>query len=268
MDERWSRLPRLRTPGLFVTGTDTGVGKTVAACLIADQLRRESAAADARSRVGALKPIATGCRRERERLISPDAEQLAHAADFDPEVGDLSVVNPIRFRPPLAPAAALEARGREDRLDLDSLARAMRRLDEACQWIVVEGIGGVMVPLEPSGKGYATTLDLMRAIGYPVVVVCRAGLGTLNHTALTCEAIRRSGLRLAGLVINGYDADARDASLERNRHWLVRLCRAPTLATLPRAPAWDVRRLPGALRDAIDATRFAEVCQPASEISR
>jgi len=264
MDARWDALPTMRTPGLFVTGTDTDVGKTVAACLIADQLRRGSLAEDARSRVGVLKPIASGCRYEREWLVSPDAEALAHAADFDPAIGDLDVVCPIRFRPPIAPAVALERQGKEAALDLPALVRAMGRLDDSCRWVVVEGLGGAMAPIERLHSRITTMVDLMGAVGYPAVVVCSASLGTLNHAALTCGALKQRGVRIAGLIINGFDADTPDQSMESNRRWLSLQCKAPILAVLPRAESWDVRAMPAAHRDAIDATRFADLCRPAA----
>ncbi|RMD64937.1 MAG: dethiobiotin synthase, partial [Planctomycetota bacterium] len=235
----FASLPTLRAPGLFVAGTDTEVGKTVAACLIADQLRRQARARGAGERVGVLKPFASGCRLERERLVSPDAEALAHAADFDPNVGDLDVVCPVRVRPPLAPAVALERSGGE--LDVEAVARAMRRQDEACRWIVVEGIGGVLTPLARTRRGLVTALDCMEALDYPVVVVARAGLGTLNHTALTCQAIRQRGLRIAGVVVNGYEPDSSDPSMESNRRWLGIVAQAPVLAVLPLVPRWDVK---------------------------
>lgn len=277
---------RPETPGLFVTGTDTGVGKTVVSCLIADQLRRREMDAQPRSRIGVLKPIATGCERRREGLVAPDAEQLAYAADFDPDIGDLDTVCPIRFKQPLAPVAAMDhpedRRGGRGWAELftDHLERSMHRLDERCERIIVEGIGGALVPVavEPGSSRnkprFATVIDLMRAIGYPVIVVCRPDLGTLNHTALTCAAIRDAGLTLAGIVINGYEADSVDLAMQTNPRWLALQNRTTVLAALPawrddapvdnpRIPGpWDVRRIHPALREAIDTVDFASLCRP------
>jgi len=268
-------LHRPRTPGLFVTGTDTEVGKTVASCLIADQMRRRSQDASPRSKIGVLKPVATGCRRDREGLVSPDAEQLAHAADFDPDIGDLTVVNPVRFRAPVAPAVALEQGGLAS-LEWEAIDRSLERLDEACERIVIEGVGGVMAPLEARGRrSIVTVLDLIVAIGYPVVVVCRADLGTLNHTAMTCALLRQAGARIAGLIVNGYEPDSTDGAMQTNRRWLARQSDVQILATLPgrlegrsvaprrSAAAWDVRAIPADLRAAIDVTDFASLCRPA-----
>ncbi len=268
------------TPGLFIAATDTGVGKTVVACLIAQRLLRAQRARDgdsrARSRIGVFKPVATGCRREREGLVSEDAEQLAHAADFDPEIGDLSVVNPVRFRAPVAPAEALARMDEGASLDVEAMARALARMDQKCEAIVVEGIGGVMTPLAGTRKSdIVTCLDLMKAIGYPVVVVCRAGLGTLNHTALTYRAIRGAGLSIAGIVINGYDPESADESMVSNRRWLERQNGVPILAILPewvgsgprrRKIIWEIRAIDPALGDAIDVIHWESVCRPGRRV--
>ncbi|MEC9373155.1 MAG: dethiobiotin synthase [Planctomycetota bacterium] len=280
-------LPRMTAPGLFVTGTDTGVGKTVVSCLIADQLRRREAEESPRSRIGVMKPIATGCRRDREGLVSEDAEELAFAAEFDPDVGDLTVVNPIRFKAPTAPVAAVDhprerGSGGWTPLFTEELARSMARIDAACSHVVMEGIGGVMVPLGVEAEAArnnprpSTVIDLMRAVGYPVVVVCRADLGTLNHTAMTCELIRRAGLTLAGLVVNGFDADSQDPAMQSNLRWLAWQNHTGILAVLPawrredgsERWKWDVRRIAPTLREAIDATDFGGLCRPARAAKR
>jgi len=275
MESIFDVLEPPQTPGLFVAGTDTEVGKTVAACLIADQLRRRGQAAG--KRIGVLKPMATGCRREREGLVSEDAESLAWAANLDPDIGGLDVVNPIRYRPPVAPAVAMELAG-EESLDVSPLERALHRLDAKCDAIIVEGIGGLLVPLAPKpGRSlkngpYETTLDLARAIGYPVVLVCRADLGTLNHTALSIQALRAARVPLAGLIINRFDADSSDDAMRTNPRWLAAHNKTRVLAVLPsweglrgredrREIAWDVRNIDQALAEAIDRTDFEGVCR-------
>lgn len=280
-------LHRPSAPGVFITATGTEVGKTVAACLIADQLRRREQNASPRSTIGVLKPFATGCRREREGLVSPDAERLATAADFDPDIGGLDLITPIRFAPPTAPVAAMghraaplvgrspARRGDWEEVDVEPLDRSLRRLDERCSAIVAEGIGGAAVPLavEPGSSRnnprLATVLDLMVAIGYPVLVVVRADLGTLSETALTCEAIRRRGLTLAGIILNGFDPESADLAHRTNPRWLALQNRTSVLATLPAwgegrpgATAWEEGPIPPALRDAIDGCDFASVCRP------
>ncbi len=272
-------LHQIHTPGLFVTGTDTGVGKTVACCLIADQWVRRQSGSHAPSRVGVFKPIVTGCRREREGLVADDTEQLAHAANFDPDIGDLDFISPVRFREPLAPAAAMELASSHDGIDWELIDRSLRRLDERCDRIIIEGLGGIFAPIEQKNRQARaiTVLDLARAIGYPVVVVCRATLGTLNHTAMTCALIRQAGLPLAGLIINGYEPDSPDRAMQSNRDWLARQNHTRILATLPGRSTMDgVLPRPGSLefsplaippelQDAIDATDFASLARPAQQ---
>ncbi|MFA9477833.1 dethiobiotin synthase [Phycisphaerales bacterium AB-hyl4] len=220
------RLPRLTTPGLFVTGTDTGVGKTVVTCAIAAALREQRPG----WRVGVCKPFSSGCRREREGLVHEDAEALAHFADCRLP---LDVINPIRFAPPLAPAVAAEQKGKK--VDWALLARALHTLDDASDALLVEGVGGLLVPLDPDNPK-CTVLELISALGLPTVVVTRAGLGTLNHTAMTVRLLREAGCVVAGLVINGYDPDAvdDDPAITTNRRWLTKMTGAPVLAVLPK----------------------------------
>jgi len=187
-----------QTPGLFITATGTAVGKTVATCAIAAALRQRGLT------VGVCKPLASGCRREREHLVNADAEALAHFADCR---FPLNTINPIRYRPPVAPAGAIEAGGPP--LDEQVIADSINTIADACDLMLVEGVGGVMVPLDDK----RTVLDLAAAIGYPVVVVAGAELGTLNHTAMTCALLRQRGLKLAGIVLNRYQPDSPDPAV-------------------------------------------------------
>jgi dethiobiotin synthetase len=184
-------------PGLMVVGTDTGVGKTLVAAAIAGSL-----VAGGR-RVGVLKPVATGARLAATGWRCGDAEKLIAAVG-----GGLPLerVAPILFEEPLAPPVAARRAGRE--LDRDRVDRAVR---DALDWwstraevMVVEGIGGLLCPLAEE----TTVADLAVALDYPLVVVARRGLGTLNHTLLTVEAARRRALRIAGLVLNSPEPEA------------------------------------------------------------
>jgi len=251
----------LRCPGLFVTGTDTGVGKTVVTCAVAAALRRQGMA-----RVGVCKPLATGCRRDREGLVSEDAEALAHFSDCRQP---LDVINPIRMTDPLAPAMAAAVKGLAP--DWPALAHALSRLDAASDALLVEGVGGLLVPLDPRQPTYCV-LDLAAAIGYPAVVVARATLGTINHTAMTVELLRRRGLRLAGVVINGYDADrlAADPSITLNRQWIQTVCGTQVLAVVPQAEEGAVAphegRIAGAVLDAVAMVRWEDHLGPAQPV--
>ncbi len=212
----------LKKPGLFITGTDTGIGKTVASCAMAASLHQRG------HRVGVSKPIASGCRHDREGLVNEDAEALAH---FARSPHPLDVINPVRYAMPVAPAVAAE---HDDRpIDVQAIARSLQRLDHDSDVLIVEGVGGALVPLDATH----TVIDLARWVGYPVVIVARAVLGTLNHTAMTAAVLRHAGLTIAGIVINGYDADVakhEDASVSTNRRWIQAMTQLPILATLPR----------------------------------
>lgn len=201
----------------FVTGTDTGVGKTfLTAQLTRDGRRRGLPAA-------ALKPLATGDR--------ADAEQLRQAMDG---LLTLDEINPVWFRLPAAPLAAAEAEGRTiDFATLNAHVAAMRR---RFPHLLVEGVGGWRVPLAP---GYEVR-DWARDLGLPVLVVARAGLGTINHTLLTVENIQAYGLSCAGIYLNpGPPEQAPDEALLRsNRRILEQILQRRVLL-------WNSRPCPG-----------------------
>lgn len=213
-------LRTVRIPGLFITGTDTGVGKTVVAGAIAAWFRRRS------TRVGVFKPVATGCERRREGLVSVDAEFLAHCADAP---HPLDLICPQRYAEPLAPAVAAERAGQP--LDWAAVQRALDLICRDSDFIIVEGVGGVMVPLDEKH----TVVDLVHWLGLSAVVVARAGLGTINHTLLTLTALRPKG-RVAGVVINRYPANNPGIAEETNPRFIDKWGRAPVLCILPDEP--------------------------------
>ncbi len=248
----------LTKPGLFITATDTGVGKTIITCAIAAALRRQlsGAAVSYPPRVGVCKPFATDCRKEREGLVSADAEALAHFADCR---APLETINPIRYSPPLAPAAAANLAGAQP--DYPALVRALQSLDSANDCLLIEGVGGLMAPLD----NQHTVLDLATALGYPVLIVTRAGLGTLNHTAMTVRLLQQAACKVAGMVVNMYDADAAgsDPSVTSNRQWLEKMNRTPILATVAKVAdglvAAEQGRIPASILDTVAATYWPGV---------
>jgi dethiobiotin synthetase len=181
-------------PGLFVTGTDTGVGKTHVAASIARAL-----AVEGRS-VGALKVVATGVETSPEGMaLCEDASRLAAAIGFE---GDLGRITPLMLRAPLAPPVAAREEGGS--LSFQAIRGAAARSIEAwsdagTEVMIVEGVGGWLCPIADD----ATVADLAVWLDYPVLVVARRGLGTLNHCLLTIEAIRGRGVRIAGVLLNG-----------------------------------------------------------------
>ena len=178
---------RRRARGLFVTGTDTGVGKTMVACALAAWAHR--CGLD----VGVMKPVATGGRRLGGRWVSEDAVQLARAAGrADP----WAFINPVCFREPLAPWTA--ARRARQPIQLSTILAAFAQLAARHDFVIVEGIGGLLVPL----TARLMVADLAAQMALPLVVVARPGLGTLNHTLLTLEEARRRGLNVRAVILN------------------------------------------------------------------
>lgn len=207
-----------RGRGVLVTGTDTEVGKTVVAGAIARCL------AQAGHSVGVFKPVASGCQRRREGLVSEDAEFLSHCSG---SAEPLEVINPVRYHEPLAPWVAAQRSGVE--LDRAEMCRAYNYLAGQSEVMVVEGVGGVMVPL---GRDYAV-LDLMVELALPVVVVAASRLGAINHTLLTVEASRARGLEVLGVVINGYQAEGASLAQETNPRVIAEVGGVRVLSVIP-----------------------------------
>jgi dethiobiotin synthetase len=177
--------------GLFITGTCAGVGKTLIAGAITKILT------DNGLKVGVFKPIATGCKRQWEGLVSCDTEFLANCANSGLS---LSTITPVGYITPAAPivGAALE----RNPIDFDSIAAAYKEVCENSDIVIVEGIGGVRMPLTMEFD----LLDLTVELALPVVIVSMLGQGTINHTLMTIDCIRAAQLKIAGVVLNGYNA--------------------------------------------------------------
>lgn len=202
--------------GIFVTGTDTGVGKTIVAATLARLLRMNGA------RVGVMKPVTSGCREEGGKLVSDDALLLCKAAGV--ELSD--DVAPYRLREALAPAEAARIDG--VRIEFAALRASFGRLTTIYDYVIVEGAGGLMVPL----SGGLLVADLARELELPLLVVARPGLGTINHTVLTCFAAQQLGLRVAGVIINGMPEHP-DLAEKGAPHQIGSLCGASVLGVWP-----------------------------------
>ena len=206
------------TRGIFVSGTDTGVGKTIVAAVIA------RLAATAGLKTGIMKPVTSGCIVRDGVRVSEDAELLAWGAGLNalpPEA------TPYLFTAPVAPSVAAEKEGR--RIDLERIAADYARLAATTDFMVVEGAGGLMVPL----AGGLLVADLVRRLELPVIVVARPGLGTVNHTLLTCFTARQMGLTVTGVIISGFP-DEPDEAEEYAPHLIGSLSGAPLLGVFPR----------------------------------
>ncbi len=172
---------------VFVTGTDTGIGKTVVAAGIA------AAAARRGVNVGVMKPVATGGSRQGPRVIGDDALLLKSASGVsDP----LPLINPVCFETAASPHLAARVARRP--VDIGRLVKGYRLLAGLHEAMVVEGIGGLMVPL---ADRYFVA-DLVQRLGLPLLIVARPALGTINHTTLTVLAARQYGIPVLGIVLN------------------------------------------------------------------
>lgn len=230
---------------VFVTGTDTGVGKTlVCASLL-------SALAARGIRASGMKPVASGCAETSEGLRNEDAlELIAHSSVSAP----YAQVNPYALREPIAPHIAAEQEGVEIRLD--PLRAAFDALCTNADCVVVEGVGGWCAPLSAT----LMQADLASALQLPVVLVVGLRLGCLNHALLSARAIAADGCRLLGWI--GSRVDARMARTEENIATLRQRLAAPCLGVLPYASAADPRALATYLDEA--ATVISSVAYPSA----
>lgn len=208
----------------FVTGTDTGVGKTFVSCALLHALARRH------PRVVGMKPVAAGLVQVSEGWDSEDAIAL-RAASTVPVPPALD--NPVRLPDPLSPHIAAERAG--TRIDIHHLVACHRELVQRADAVVVEGAGGFLVPLTPEHTG----ADLAQALGLPVLLVVGLRLGCLNHALLSAEAIRARGLTLTGWVANRIDP-AMDAA-DENIAFLRQRLGAPLLADIPHSATPDFR---------------------------
>lgn len=202
--------------GVFVTGTDTGVGKTIVSATLARLLRMNGID------VGVMKPVTSGCREEEGELLSDDALLLCQSAGIEYSED----VAPYRLREALAPSEAARIDG--VRVDFSRIRESFNRLAAKHEYVIVEGAGGLMVPL----SGGLLVADLALELKLPLLVVARPGLGTINHSVLTCFAARQMGLQVAGVIINGMPENPGLA--ERGAaHQIGSLCGAPVLGVWP-----------------------------------
>lgn len=218
------------TRGLFVTGTDTGVGKTVASVALIQRLRT------AGLRVVGMKPVASGCERTPDGWRNDDALRLQAASDPCPVYED---VNPYALERATAPQLAARAMG--VRADLAQLVDAYARLAEQADAVVVEGVGGWAAPLDDE----LDQVDLVRKLELPVVLVVGLRLGCLNHARLTARAIQSDGMRLIGWI--GNRVDPTFAECDEYVELLRGALPAPCLGVLPYAQSSDAAAIASSL---------------------
>ncbi len=170
--------------GLFITGTDTNVGKTIVTAGLAAYFR--SRGIDA----GVMKPVESGCLSGEEGSDSEYLKRISQSKD------DIDLINTYAFQAPVAPGIAAAREGVE--ISFERIAEAYRRLELLHSFVFVEGAGGLLVPLAPDKH----VLDLIDYLEIPVLLVARMSLGTINHTLLSLECLERRGIPVAGVVLN------------------------------------------------------------------
>ncbi|MDE2070549.1 MAG: dethiobiotin synthase [Gammaproteobacteria bacterium] len=214
--------------GFFITGTDTGVGKTWVAAAMLHALVRKGL-----KTVG-MKPVASGSVPTPEGLRNDDALQLQAAANLP---RPYALVNPYTFAPPIAPHLAAAEAGAT--IALPRILESFRQLCAGADAVIVEGVGGWQVPL---GESWGVP-ELAQALGLPVILVVGLRLGCLNHALLSARAIRADGLMLAGWIANSLDPDFERRS--ENLATLQRGLNAPLLADVPWRPGCTPEELAG-----------------------
>jgi len=209
--------------GFFVTGTDTGVGKTIiTAALI-------KTAHILGFKACGMKPIETGCKRTENRegndsLIPSDGTFLREITGTGESI---DLITPIRFENPLAPLPASEIENKP--VDLDKIKTACKELSNKYDLIIVEGIGGLLVPI----KTGHFVIDLAKDFGLPIIVVSKPGLGTINHTMLTVNYAIKEGFDVAGIIINYNRPPERTLAENTNPGIIERLSPVPVIGIFP-----------------------------------
>ncbi|HDH05549.1 MAG TPA: dethiobiotin synthase [Nitrospirae bacterium] len=204
--------------GIFITGTDTGIGKTFVAVGLIKAMRERGL------NVCPMKPVETGCRIRDGEPVPEDALKLINASGINEPV---DAINPYRLRHPLAPSVAAEIEG--VKISGKKILSAYNKLSRKYDLVIIEGAGGIMAPVY---KKYLF-LDLAKDLDLPVVIVSRPGLGTINHSLLTIEAARHKGLNVFGVIIN-YAVKTKKGLPEKTAPEVIeRLGGAPVLGVVP-----------------------------------
>ena len=224
------------TRGIFITGTDTEIGKTAITAGLAFVLKQRGHS------IGVMKPVSAGSRTDATLL-----QQSARVSDT------LNEINPIYFKNPLSPnvAAQMEAKA----WDLDQIKTAYERLVKRYDIILVEGVGGLLVPLLDN----FSVADLIAQLDLPIVIVARAALGTINHTLLTIEAAKNRNIEILGVIYNTSSPNANEQAAQTSPDTITRISHIPSLGTVPFDPDVNIDKthlgnLPQLIEQHIDIT--------------
>ena len=210
--------------GFFITGTDTGVGKTIIAGAMIKILCFLG------FKTSGMKPVESGCVREDGVLIPSDGMYLRQIAQMQEPVTE---VTPCCFESPLAPLPASELENAY--VSVTKIMKAYYSLHANYNAVIVEGVGGLMVPLK---KDYFV-VDLAREIGLPLIVVAKPGLGSINHTMLTVNYALKEGLIVAGIIINYSHPPENSLAEETNPRLLKQICPVPLISIFPHLKNMD-----------------------------
>jgi dethiobiotin synthetase len=255
MEQRACSKEHNNARGFFITGTDTGVGKTIitAALIKAAKFLGFSACG--------MKPIETGCLKSKfknkssklkvkeEVLIPSDGMFLREIAGVNDSI---DLVTPIRFKNPLAPLPASEIEGVP--VEIDKIKKAYSKLSKKYDAVFIEGIGGLLAPIK---KDY-TVLDLARDFGLPIIVVARPDLGTINHTMLTVNYAIREGLTVSGIIINHSQPTENSIAEKTNPYVIRQISTVSVLGIFPHLKELDAGTIEEAAKKNLDIERIKE----------
>lgn len=201
--------------GIFITATDTGVGKTIVTAGLALYIQSQGI------RVGVMKPVQSG------HLVDDPEGDAATLKRLSGVEDSLEQITPYSFPTPVTPGLAAQLEGQS--IDMQVVLSQLKKLENKYDLVLVEGAGGLMVPM---GDNWLIS-DLAKAIGYPLLIVARPSLGTINHSVLTVMAARQLGLNPVGIICNGYKANDDDPSIEKNPSMIEGFAKVPVLGRIP-----------------------------------
>ncbi|MBB6450081.1 dethiobiotin synthetase [Geomicrobium halophilum] len=221
--------------GIFVTGTDTGVGKTIISCGLAAVFKEK------KMDTGVFKPFLSGISRYDPESDTYLMKQMSQTP--------LSIedITPFEFKEPLAPYVAGKLEGKEVRIE--EVLCHCERISKRHEYFIVEGAGGISVPLAES----LLVSDLIKALQMPILIVARPDLGTINHTFLTVQYATSIGLKIAGIVINGM-SDRLDLAVETNPRIIEELCGVPIVGITPKLEELTKESVQKMVSDNLDIT--------------
>ena len=213
----------MKPQSLFVTGTDTNVGKTICTALLALHFMQQGAD------VGIMKPIASGCEIRNDELINEDAAWLQKITGIN---DDLKLVNPVRYAEPLAPLTAARRNNESTNDVLQKCQEAYAELARRHEVVIVEGIGGWMVPLAHHKSTFSDCADLVNTLQLPIVTVSRRILGTINHSLLTWRATQEQQM-LGWIFCDSAPVNADDVAAETSPALIAEISGLPIIAQVP-----------------------------------